>query len=831
MGAVAGRSSFNAKVAVLAVSLACVLVLSVLFLTLPVPQSSKAGSPRSGQTGNVVDPQFLPQVLAPPTAESDGAFGGSLVVTATDYVVGEPNATVYGYAEGAVQVESRTNGSVLTLAAPYSFEGFSEFGAAVAVTGNDLVVGSPGLYYNGSGTGAVYVYNLDSGALLHTYYSPISTTDEEFGASVAASGNYVVVGAPGQNGTGAAYLIDLTTEAMTLVPAPLPASDRSFGESVAISGTFFAVGDPQAYVSSEPVGTVFTFTTTTGDLLHIFQSPSTEPEQEFGNALSLQGTTLAIGAAGTTVGYNTSTGDVYVANLIYNSIPLNLSDPNPFPGGNFGSSVAVGSGGAIVVGADGETTNVNVPSQIKSGVAYVFSSTEGDLVQSEMVPTTWVQQAGPGFGASVSVLGTVVVVGDPGAYASDVKAAGLAYSFDEIPLTVSSPYPTPVNFGYSVGISDGIAVIGSPLEDTPGSNASADFEAGNAYLVSTSNLGLTLLANPDPVTGGQFGYSVAISGGSVVVGAPTNNESSGPIVPAGQAYLFNTSTGVLEHTFDSKYPTLAEKHDAPNGEFGYSVAISSSWIAIGAPFEARSSNETGPALGNVYVYYASNDSLASVVTAPGGENNSSFGASVAIAGNWILVGAPDNVNYNLNVNVSGSVYVFDAGNGTLVANISNPFTQYGAAFGTSIAAQGATVVVGAPGQNESVPEHGAGAVSVFSLASRGGPVTVRLVQTLLSPDPVPYGAFGMSVAFNGGEIAVGAPYDNGDPSIPLPQAGSVYLFSPSNGLLLDRYGNPTPGTDAEFGEAVAMGPSRVIVGVPVQYPTGVADIFCWGASP
>jgi hypothetical protein len=125
-------------------------------------------------------------------------------------------------------------------------------------------------------------------------------------------------------------------------------------------------------------------------------------------------------------------------------------------------------------------------------------------------------------------------------------------------------------FGFSVAVSDGIVVVGAPGEFVAGT-----FLAGHAYLFSTTASLIATLTTPNPVKEGFFGISVSVRAGIVIVGAP--NETAGGFADAGHAYLFTTTA--------SPIATLTSPTPQTNGMFGSSVASRDGIQVVGAPGE------------------------------------------------------------------------------------------------------------------------------------------------------------------------------------------------------------------------------------------------------
>ena len=239
--------------------------------------------------------------------------------------------------------------------------------------------------------------------------------------------------------------------------------------------------------------------------------------------------------------------------------------------------------------------------------------------------------AGDYLGYSVAISGTSAVVGAPG-YAGH---AGRAYVFTKTGAgwkqaaelkgsdTAAGDY-----FGYSVAISGTTAIVGAP-------------GLARTYVFTKSRAGwkqAAELKGSDTVVGDAFGDSVAISGTSAVAGA------DGHAKAAGRAYVF-TKTGA-----GWKQAAELKGSDTVAGDyFGGSVAISGTTIVAGAPVFTK---EAGQAY--VFTNTASGWKQAAELKGSGTVVGDGFGGSVAISGTTAVVGAPGHAK------AAGRAYVFEA---------------------------------------------------------------------------------------------------------------------------------------------------------------------------
>jgi hypothetical protein len=470
-----------------------------------------------------------------------------------------------------------------------------------------------------------------------------------------------------------------------------------------------------------------------------------------------------------------------------------LKASNTDVGEQFGWSVAV-SGDTVVVGARFERSNatgVNGNQADNSapgaGAAYVFVRNGG----------TWSQQAylkasntgsNYQFGYSVAVSGDTVVVGSPlengGATGvngdqSDLSAgnAGAAYVFTRTGTTWSQQaYLKASNtdsgdiFGWSVAVSGDTAVVGAFAEASAATGVNGDqadnsfVNAGAAYVFTRTGATWSQQAYLKASNTGvndQFAFSVAVSGDTVVVGAVfeasnatgvNGNQADNSATLAGAAYVF-TRTGT---TWSQQAYLKASNTDARD-VFGYSVAVSGDTVVVGAVGEAsnatgvngnQSDNSTTGA-GAAYVFTRTGTiwNQQAYLKASNPDVNDSFGFSVAVSGDTVVVGAlledsnASGVSGNQADNSAsdaGAAYVFTRTGTTWSqqAYLKASNTDAGDQFGRSVAVSGDTVVVGAFGEDSgatgvngnqadnSAP--GAGATYIFTVPAVGpSPVNVN----------------------------------------------------------------------------------------------------------
>jgi len=360
----------------------------------------------------------------------------------------------------------------------------------------------------------------------------------------------------------------------------------------------------------------------------------------------------------------------------------------------FGYSVAV-SGDTVVVGASSASS--------AAGAAYVFvrNGTTWNEQQKLMASDA---EAGDWFGTSVAVSGDTVVVGsryeDEGGF-----YAGAAYVFvrngttwTEQDKLMASDAQAGDEFSYSVAVSGDTVVVGARGEDSGGS------DAGAAYVFvrnGTSWVQQDKLMASDAQVYDWFGYSVAVSGDTVVVGAPY--EASGGF-DAGAAYVF-----VRNGTAWSQQAKLTASDAEAYDWFGYSVAVAGDTVVVGAYGEDDGGTDAGAAY--VFVHDGTSWDEQGKLMASDAQAYDYFGVSVAVSGNTVAIGAFHEDDGGISAGAA-YVFVYDGTSWDEQAKLMASDAQANDQFGVSVAVSGDTVVVGAPYEDSGGSDTGAAYVFV-----------------------------------------------------------------------------------------------------------------------
>jgi FG-GAP repeat len=370
---------------------------------------------------------------------------------------------------------------------------------------------------------------------------------------------------------------------------------------------------------------------------------------------------------------------------------------------HFGWSVAI-SGNTIVVGAvchPGTSINWCVGADSGGpGAAYVFAESGGTWSQQQEL-TASDGAAGDWFGESVAVDHSTVVVGAPLHKFGRNASQGAAYVFvqsgttwsQEAELT-SSDGAAGNKFGESVAVDDSTVVVGAPLHKF-GRNASQG--AAYVFVQSGTTWGQEAeLTSSDGAAGDEFGWSVAVSGSTAIVGPFSH--TVGTNAKQGAAYVF-----VQSGTTWSQQAELTASDGAANDYFGYSVAVSGGTAVVGSPGLVtfiRSSTYAGAAY--VFVQSGTTWSQQAKLIASDGAGDDNFGNSVAVDENTgtAVVGALNHaVDRTINnMGDQGAAYVFVQSGTTWGQQAELTASDWAGDdnLGTSVALSGSTAVAGAP---------------------------------------------------------------------------------------------------------------------------------------
>lgn len=710
-------------------------------------------------------------------------FGHAVACSGNTALVGAPGNSVYGETDpGRVYVFERLSAGwsqQAELGAPHGGVG-DEFGCAVAIEGDTALVGSR---YDDTSTGpnagSAHVFVRDTKTWSHqAMLEPLDAAQtDQFGRSVALSGETAVVGAPMHDTTGglnagAAYVFQRSGTEWSQ-QANLTASDGAFddrfGTAVALDGETAVAGSPwddtgdgsdagSAYVFVRSVKTWIHQTKLTAGTLEA------DADDHFGWSVALSGETALVGSIldAKPTDPRAGTAYVFVRSGATWSRQAILGAGDPGLEDQFGTAVAL-SGDTALVGAPRDDTGAGPD----AGSAWVFVRS-GSIWSQSAALLSGDETAGDWFGESMALEGDTALIGVSGDDTPAAPDSGSAYVFvrsgalwhQQSKITADDGAAGD-RFGKAVALSGELALIGAPDDDSP-----VGIDIGSAYVFERSgvlwNMRDKLVAD-DAESGGLFGQSVALDGGTALLGSPRANTVSG--AGSGAAYLFEGggSTWTQQEKFIPESGSVAVL-------FGASVALDGETALVGSSQHAGVLDPFTESAGAVYVFVRNGGewSEEARLGAADAQSDAWFGIRLAMSGETALVGASrDDTEVGVD---AGSAYVFvrEGTSWTQQAKLVAADAEQQDRFAESVALSGDIALMGAPSDDTGAGEL-TGSAYVFV---REGPLWHQERRLTAGVDTSPRDYFGMAVALDGDTALVGSTRDDTNGT----DAGSAYAF-------------------------------------------------------
>jgi hypothetical protein len=722
------------------------------------------------------------------------------------------------------------------------------FGAILALSGDTLLVGAPAAYSTGGSpipnVGHVRVYERNAGGAdawgcVERLLPYIGEDDAVFGSAVALNGDVLVIGAPGMDGdipgseAGVAFTYERRADTWRVTAAPeetgFPGNSTRKGQSVSIDRGMAAVGMPRQIYSGQERGMVQVLRSNQAGEERwapdssLLLSPASQANELFGQAVAIHGEWLLIGAPGYNQPAAVDTGRAYLfrRNAVGWNHYLTFEPPMLTAHADFGASVTLTERWAVI-GAPGMNH------------VFVYDREEGGADIWDISTVIDRSAQGGRFGASITVDGNQMVIGAPSRAGvapggAALASAGQAEMFRSLKVAGELVWssvkflPAPAvdgswgtaagGFGTSVSLYAGMLAVGE---------IGIDGMRGRVNVFSINHGGaenwglLRQITAPGAMANEQFGGSVAVGTRWILAGAPgrvTGGISQGAVLAYDRDTVHQGTegpSGILRHPS----PTVGD-------EFGHSLAISNDEVIAGAP-GAVSSNGTASS-GKFAIFHRQGYAWADLgVSMPGsaGEGDR-MGTSVTADGDFVFAGAPyDTVSGQL---TAGSVFMFRRSSAVdsgwlFVKKITASDPSGAAFFGQSVSVSGEVLVVGAPGWD------GRGAIYIYHRNQGGGDnwgeVARRSALGIQAGD-----RFGASVSVHNDLVAVGVPEMTADG---VNAAGIVYIFDRHQGstdsyAIADIFHSPTPVAFGLFGTSVSISDQRVLVGEPLATLNGPAS--------
>jgi hypothetical protein len=295
------------------------------------------------------------------------------------------------------------------------------------------------------------------------------------------------------------------------------------------------------------------------------------------------------------------------------------------------------------------------------------------------------------LGYGIAADGTMMLVGSRGSDSIALNG-GAVYAFSrgssgwvQFQKLVFTSALAGDEIGTAIALKGTVGAAGAPQRGAGGAVFALRFDGGAWFPVAE-------LTDAGAGANAEFGSAVACTADTIAVGAPASAEGVGAF--AGRVRLFNRvgTQWVADAIIRATYPD-------PGDRFGFDVAMDGEWLAISAPGDDDAAINAGAVW--LYRRNAGQYGLVQKIVPPppaGANGGAAFGQSVAISGGSLVVGATllDAAGVD-----SGAAFLYDlnATDATLRATLLPPPGSAGAQFGFSVATDGTSVVVGAPGLN------------------------------------------------------------------------------------------------------------------------------------
>jgi len=347
------------------------------------------------------------------------------------------------------------------------------------------------------------------------------------------------------------------------------------------------------------------------------------------------------------------------------------------------------------------------------------------------------------FGFSISLDGDTLLIG---AASDDDKGSnsGSAYVFIRNGTTwiqqaklLASDGAAGDAFGYAVSLDGDTALIGAYQDDDNGADSGSVYIFARAHNVWTQQ---QKLLNSGGTAEDHFGYSVALSGRTALIGAPDDDGK-------GSAYVFTHPSS----TWKEEAKLIASDGSAKD-YFGVSVSLDGDTALVGAYGD-------GSNKGSAYVYTRDdiNWPEQAKLLASDGAVEDYFGKAVSLTGNVALIGAPGDDDNGVD---SGSAYVFTLTGTDWTQRQKLLASGSSGSFGSSLSQDGDYALIGAPSSESAY---------IFLRTGTTWPEEVKLVA---SDGGTTFNHFGQSVSISGEIAAIAAPWDDDIGT----HSGSVYMF-------------------------------------------------------
>lgn len=275
-----------------------------------------------------------------PTPTGGDDFGHDVALDGNRVLIGARTDNSRGFNVGQTHLFDADTGTLLRTFNDPTITTGDWFGSEVAIEGDTIAIGAHLDDTLGTDVGQVHIFDANTGALKHTFNDPNPTFRDFFGHALDMDGDLVAVGAFGDDthatNSGQAYLFDADTGALVhTFDDPTPVGGGGFGGSVVIDGGRVLVGDWFDSSTGSPSGQAHLFDAVTGDLIRTFNDPTPTGPDRFGRGLSMEGSLALIGDyLDSTDGYRV--GQAHLFDIVTGELLQTFRDPTPSAEDGFG---------------------------------------------------------------------------------------------------------------------------------------------------------------------------------------------------------------------------------------------------------------------------------------------------------------------------------------------------------------------------------------------------------------------------------------------------------------------------------------------------------------
>jgi len=381
------------------------------------------------------------------------------------------------------------------------------FGTAVAVDGDYMVVGAIG-YDVGEdqNVGSAYVFHWDGDEWIEQTRIQLDdrSGSDNFGAAVDIAGDYIIVGAPnedpgGEDNAGSAWIYmrngqnwDFQAQIVSRNPFP----NENFGAAVVINGNMAVVGSAGSDTSC-----VYARDGANWD--HTYRTLSQQVGAGYGDFISMHGNSYVISGYNLSVSGQAGAGQAFVNIFDGQNLALQgiINSSTPTTNGHFGWDCSI-FGDILLVGASGDSIV-----DVYQGAAYIFERNAGNWSRTDKLFSD--VEPGDGYGKGVAINNDYAVIGAPDNDAQEIANSGIVFLFEsdegnwnELGSIVPDDAHENMHFGQNLALSDTLIFSGCPdatVEGSAGAGAVYMFVVNSppAVTVIDPNGGEVLVENTE----------------------------------------------------------------------------------------------------------------------------------------------------------------------------------------------------------------------------------------------------------------------------------------------------------------------------------------------